>query len=189
MEMGSGGPAAVTIVWNQRQKRFETEDKQAYLQYKIRSGGKLMDIVHTFVPSSKRGLGLASHLAVAAFNHAQSNSLSVIPTCSYITLSSATSIFHRFCRSIFTVFSDCMNVSPLYLSQNSFPLVSVSKIHYLSQNSFIDFEKRWKIDKYSSHLRSPFYLSQNSLSGSIPNSLSNLSNLSQFNVSYNNLSG
>ncbi|KAL4570396.1 hypothetical protein LXL04_026048 [Taraxacum kok-saghyz] len=34
---------------------------------------------------SKRGLGLASHLAVAAFNHAQSNSLSVIPTCSYIS--------------------------------------------------------------------------------------------------------
>ncbi|KAL7594192.1 acetyltransferase At1g77540 [Lactuca sativa] len=85
MATGSGGPAAAKIVWNERQKRFETEDKQAYLQYELRNGGKLMDIVHTFVPSSKRGLGLASHLAVAAFNHAQSNSLSVIPTCSYIS--------------------------------------------------------------------------------------------------------
>lgn len=87
MATGSGGPAAAKIVWNERQKRFETEDKQAYLQYELRNGGKLMDIVHTFVPSSKRGLGLASHLAVAAFNHAQSNSLSVIPTCSYISVS------------------------------------------------------------------------------------------------------
>ncbi|KAF5789549.1 putative acyl-CoA N-acyltransferase [Helianthus annuus] len=44
-----------------------------------------MDIIHTFVPSSKRGLGLPSHFSVAAFNHAQSNKLSVIPTCSYIS--------------------------------------------------------------------------------------------------------
>ncbi|KAI3764281.1 hypothetical protein L2E82_14288 [Cichorium intybus] len=85
MAMGSGGAAVVTILWNQRQKMFETEDKQVYLQYELRNGGKLMDIVHTFVPSSKRGLGLASHLAVAAFNHAQSNFLFVIPTCSYIS--------------------------------------------------------------------------------------------------------
>ncbi|KAJ0886887.1 putative acyl-CoA N-acyltransferase [Helianthus annuus] len=47
-----------------------------------------MDIIHTFVPSSKRGLGLPSHFSVAAFNHAQSNKLSVIPTCSYISVSS-----------------------------------------------------------------------------------------------------
>ncbi|KAJ0541282.1 putative acyl-CoA N-acyltransferase [Helianthus annuus] len=45
-----------------------------------------MDIIHTFVPSSKRGLGLPSHFSVAAFNHAQSNKLSVIPTCSYISV-------------------------------------------------------------------------------------------------------
>lgn len=73
------------IVWNEIQQRFETEDKQAYLQYKLRDGGKVMDIVHTFVPPSKRGLGLASHLCVSAFNHAKSHSLSVIPTCSYVS--------------------------------------------------------------------------------------------------------
>ncbi|KVH91980.1 acetyltransferase At1g77540-like [Cynara cardunculus var. scolymus] len=89
MATGSTGAtpeaAAMKIVWNERQRRFETEDKQAYLQYELRNGGKVMDMVHTFVPASKRGLGLASHLTVAAFNHAQSNSLSVIPTCSYIS--------------------------------------------------------------------------------------------------------
>ncbi|XP_021909765.1 acetyltransferase At1g77540-like isoform X2 [Carica papaya] len=77
---------APKIVWNERQKRFETEDKQAYLQYVPRSNGKVMDIVHTYVPSSKRGMGLASHLCIAAFNHAKSRSISVIPTCTYVSI-------------------------------------------------------------------------------------------------------
>ncbi|XP_059630740.1 acetyltransferase At1g77540-like [Cornus florida] len=80
-----GTEAARKIVWNERQKRFETEEKEAYLQYQLRDGGKVMDIVHTFVPSTKRGLGLASHLCVSAFTHAKSHSISVIPTCSYVS--------------------------------------------------------------------------------------------------------
>ncbi|KAA8538454.1 hypothetical protein F0562_028000 [Nyssa sinensis] len=79
------GPEVPKIVWNESQKRFETEDKKAYLQYELRDGGKVMDIVHTFVPTSKRGLGLASHLCVSAFTHAKSHSMSVIPTCSYVS--------------------------------------------------------------------------------------------------------
>ncbi|PWA50983.1 acyl-CoA N-acyltransferases (NAT) superfamily protein [Artemisia annua] len=88
MATGSNQAAAVPpkIIWNEKENRFETEDKKAYLEYELRNGGKVMDITHTFVPSSKRGLGLASHLSVAAFNHAQNNSLSVIPSCSYISL-------------------------------------------------------------------------------------------------------
>jgi predicted GNAT family acetyltransferase len=81
---GSGNPM---IVWNEGAKRFETDDKKAYLEYVLRDNGKVMDLVHTFVPPSKRGLGLASHLTLAAFNHASSHSLSVIPTCSYISVS------------------------------------------------------------------------------------------------------
>ncbi|KAM3683114.1 hypothetical protein ACB098_12G121800 [Castanea mollissima] len=82
---GSGGAEVPKILWNETQHRFETEDKKAYIEYVMRDNGKVMDIVHTFVPSSKRGLGLASHLCVAAFNHAKSHSLSVIPTCSYVS--------------------------------------------------------------------------------------------------------
>jgi predicted GNAT family acetyltransferase len=82
---GSGNPM---IVWNEGAKRFETDDKKAYLEYVLRDNGKVMDLVHTFVPPSKRGFGLASHLTLAAFNHASSHSLSVIPTCSYISVSS-----------------------------------------------------------------------------------------------------
>ncbi|XP_076945129.1 acetyltransferase At1g77540-like [Bidens hawaiensis] len=86
---GATAAAATKIIWNEKQKRFETEDKKAYLEYELinsnNNNNKVMDITHTFVPSSKRGLGLASHLAVAAFNHAQANALFVIPTCSYIS--------------------------------------------------------------------------------------------------------
>ncbi|KAJ0791322.1 putative acyl-CoA N-acyltransferase [Helianthus annuus] len=74
MATRSGGATteAPEIVWNERDKRFETEDKKAYLEYELRNGGKVMNIIHTFIPSSKRGLRLASRLYVAAFNHAQS---------------------------------------------------------------------------------------------------------------------
>ena len=83
---GGEGSVGAKILWNETQHRFETEDKKAYLEYVLRDGGKVMDILHTFVPSSKRGLGLASHLCVAAFNHAKSHSLSVIPSCSYVSV-------------------------------------------------------------------------------------------------------
>ncbi|MCL7039248.1 hypothetical protein MKW94_019506 [Papaver nudicaule] len=76
---------APKIVLNEKEQKFETEDKKAYLEYELRNGGKVMDIVHTFVPSSKRGQGLASILCVSALNHAQNHSLSVIPTCSYVS--------------------------------------------------------------------------------------------------------
>ncbi|EEF48333.1 acetyltransferase At1g77540 [Ricinus communis] len=76
---------APKIVWKQNNSRFETEDKEAYLEYVLRNDGKVMDILHTYVPRSKRGLGLASHLCVAAFNHAKSHSMSVIPSCSYVS--------------------------------------------------------------------------------------------------------
>nr|KJB16303.1 hypothetical protein B456_002G222300 [Gossypium raimondii] len=78
-------PEAPKIVWNETQRRFETEDEEAYIEYVLRHDGKVMDIIHTFVPSSKRGMGLASHLCDAAFHHANSHSLSIIPSCSYDT--------------------------------------------------------------------------------------------------------
>ncbi|XP_011624341.1 acetyltransferase At1g77540 [Amborella trichopoda] len=80
-----GGRENSKIVWNEAEKRFESEDKKAFIQYHLRNSGKVMDIVHTYVPSSKRGQGLASHLCISAFNHAKLHSMSVIPTCSYVS--------------------------------------------------------------------------------------------------------
>ncbi|KAL6217112.1 hypothetical protein ACLB2K_010329 [Fragaria x ananassa] len=84
-DVAGGGSSAPKIVWNEAKHKFESEDKKAYIDYVLRENGKVMDLVHTYVPSSKRGLGLASHLCVAAFNHAKANSISVIPTCSYVS--------------------------------------------------------------------------------------------------------
>lgn len=107
---GSAGEGSVgpKVLWNETQRRFETEDKKAYIEYVLRDEGKVMDILHTFVPSSKRGLGLASHLCVAAFNHAKSHSLSIIPSCSYVSVC-------LFLANCFR-FSNCFN--------SRFPLVS-----------------------------------------------------------------
>ncbi|KAI3879761.1 hypothetical protein MKX03_000380 [Papaver bracteatum] len=82
---GGSSTEAPKIIFNDKERKFETEDKKAYLEYVLRNGGKVMDIVHTFVPSSKRGQGLASILCVSALNHAQEHSLSVIPSCSYVS--------------------------------------------------------------------------------------------------------
>ncbi|KAI3899089.1 hypothetical protein MKW92_040071 [Papaver armeniacum] len=82
---GGSATEAPKIILNDKERKFETEDKKAYLEYVLRNGGKVMDIVHTFVPSSKRGQGLASILCVSALNHAQKHSLSVIPSCSYVS--------------------------------------------------------------------------------------------------------
>ncbi|XP_051124105.1 acetyltransferase At1g77540-like [Andrographis paniculata] len=75
---------ASAIVWNEKERKFETADREAYLEYKVRGdGGKVMDITHTYVPPSKRGSGVAGRLCAAAFSHALNRSMSVIPTCSY----------------------------------------------------------------------------------------------------------
>ncbi|CAA7047852.1 unnamed protein product [Microthlaspi erraticum] len=73
------------IVWNEGRHGFETEDHEAFIEYKMKNNGRVMDLVRTYVPSSKAGLGLASHLSVAAIEHASSHSISIVPTCSYIS--------------------------------------------------------------------------------------------------------
>lgn len=106
--MATAGAAAAAqaeapkIVWNENQRRFETEDKEAYIEYVLRNDGKVMDLVHTYVPRSKRGLGMASHLCVAALNHAKSHSISIVPTCSYVSASPLfSSIFSFFFLGLF----------------------------------------------------------------------------------------
>ncbi|KAK1276851.1 Acetyltransferase [Acorus gramineus] len=84
------------IVWNESRGRFESLDKKSYLVYVLKSSSSsssstdeesvtTMDILHTYVPSSARGQGLASRLCTAAFRHARDRRYSVIPTCSYVS--------------------------------------------------------------------------------------------------------
>ncbi|KAM3386992.1 hypothetical protein ACQJBY_010098 [Aegilops geniculata] len=97
-ERGAGerGAAEDSVVWREEAGKFETPDGEAFLQYRLvvqpraSSGGggaspAAMDMVHTYVPGSKRGQGLAARLCDAAFAHARRHGMRVIPTCSYIS--------------------------------------------------------------------------------------------------------
>jgi predicted GNAT family acetyltransferase len=96
-----GNESVVTIVWESGRQRFASQDGQAYLEYKLKppppavssavalpvnNGKQVMDVLHTFVPASKRGLGLASKLCIAAFTHALDHNMLVLPTCSYVSV-------------------------------------------------------------------------------------------------------
>ena len=92
-------PETEGIVWREDAGRFETPDGEAFLQYHLLPGGggggggapppaaaAVMDMVHTYVPRSKRGQGLAARLCDAAFAHARGRGMRVVPTCSYISV-------------------------------------------------------------------------------------------------------
>jgi len=98
---GVGKESVVTILWDSGRQRFASQDGQAYLEYKLKppppavssavalpvnDGKQVMDVLHTFVPASKRGLGLASKLCIAAFTHARDHNMLVLPTCSYVSV-------------------------------------------------------------------------------------------------------
>uniref|UniRef100_J3LXZ3 N-acetyltransferase domain-containing protein n=1 Tax=Oryza brachyantha TaxID=4533 RepID=J3LXZ3_ORYBR len=98
---GEREAAAEEILWREEARRFETPDGGAYLQDRLLAqprsaspscgggGGAtaaaVMDLVHTYVPGSKRGRGLAARLCDAAFAHARRRGMLVLPTCSYIS--------------------------------------------------------------------------------------------------------
>ena len=66
---------------------IKSAGESAHIDYVLseRGGIKCMDLVHTFVPPSGRGLGLAGKLCDAAFEYATANSYRVIPSCTYIS--------------------------------------------------------------------------------------------------------
>ncbi|KAG0569520.1 hypothetical protein KC19_6G096400 [Ceratodon purpureus] len=93
---GGGAGEGVKVVWSPEQRRFASEDGRAYLAYNMRKPGtvlgegeesakEVMDVVHTYVPVRKRGLGIAGELCKAAFAHAREHKLLVLPSCSYVS--------------------------------------------------------------------------------------------------------
>jgi len=74
-----------SIVWSEDAGRFQMPDDEAFLEYRVPSLA-VMDMVHTYVPRSKRGQGLAARLCDAAFAHARGRGMRVVPTCSYISV-------------------------------------------------------------------------------------------------------
>lgn len=74
-----------SIVWREDAGKFQTPDGEAFLEYRLPSPA-VMDVVHTYVPRSKRGQGLAARLCDAAFAHARERGMRVVPTCSYVSV-------------------------------------------------------------------------------------------------------
>ncbi|KAK6938408.1 Yjdj-type Gcn5-related N-acetyltransferase [Dillenia turbinata] len=79
-----------------------------------------MDTVHSFVPRRKRGLGLATHLCVSAFTRAKYHSLSVIPTCSYVSPLSFCPIFSTEFRIIIPLYRNSSKSSNCFRDQDTF---------------------------------------------------------------------
>ena len=71
------------ITHDEAARRFEiqTEGYTAYLTYVIR--GKILDIIHTFVPKELRGRGIAALLVEAAYRYCLEEGYSCQATCPY----------------------------------------------------------------------------------------------------------
>lgn len=54
----------------------------AYLEYNL--AGKILQLIHTEVPASLRGKGIASELAQSAFEWARENNLKIDVVCPYV---------------------------------------------------------------------------------------------------------
>jgi uncharacterized protein len=60
------------------------EGQNAHLDYELYDG--VMTITHTVVPEVLGGRGIAAQLTKAAFDHARTKGLKIIPQCSYVAV-------------------------------------------------------------------------------------------------------
>jgi predicted GNAT family acetyltransferase len=74
----------IEVRHNAGERRFEVviDGQLARADYQLVDG--VMHLVHTEVPPPLEGRGIAAQLVRAAFAHAQSAGLKVLPACSYV---------------------------------------------------------------------------------------------------------
>ena len=75
--------AAPEVRHNEASHRFEATVDGLLCRCDYRMHGDTMMLVHTEVPPQLEGRGIASHLVLAAFEHAKASNLDVLPVCSY----------------------------------------------------------------------------------------------------------
>jgi predicted GNAT family acetyltransferase len=77
-------PPELTVKHNPKARRFEVgkDSHLAVLEYQL-AEGKII-FTHTGVPEALGGQGIGSRLAVAGLDYARSQSLTVVPLCSFI---------------------------------------------------------------------------------------------------------
>jgi uncharacterized protein len=66
--------------------RWDGVSDAAFVAYEVVQGGPptTWDVVHTYVPEGMRGRGVAGQVVAAAFAHARTHGVRLIPTCTYI---------------------------------------------------------------------------------------------------------
>lgn len=64
--------------------RFVTvvDGYESVVEYSLKEN--ILDLFRTFTPTELRGKGIAGKLVKFALEHAKSNNLKIIPTCSYV---------------------------------------------------------------------------------------------------------
>ena len=79
------GKREVTVEHEPDAHRFVVRlpDGEAELGY-AQPRRDLLDLQHTFVPESARGLGVGDALVEAALRHAQASGMRIIPTCPFV---------------------------------------------------------------------------------------------------------
>ena len=75
---------SIDIVHNARESRFEAQLPDGLCRADYRRVGKTLHMVHTEVPSSARGQGIAGRVVAAAADYAQAEGLTLMPLCSYV---------------------------------------------------------------------------------------------------------
>ncbi|MFO1312359.1 MAG: GNAT family N-acetyltransferase [Burkholderiales bacterium] len=74
----------VDIVHNERESRFEAHLPDGLCRADYRRVGNALHMVHTEVPRSARGQGIAGQVVQAAADYAEAQGLKVMPLCSYV---------------------------------------------------------------------------------------------------------
>lgn len=76
--------AALTIVHNLAQSRFEAAVPAGLCHADYRRVGNTLHLVNTQVPRAVEGRGIGGELVQAALDYADANGLTVTPLCSFV---------------------------------------------------------------------------------------------------------
>lgn len=77
-------PHEILITNNTTLKRFETEVKGEFAYVEYGHYRQSLVLIHTFVPVSARGEGIAIKLAKYVLDHAAKNNMHIVPLCPVI---------------------------------------------------------------------------------------------------------
>lgn len=84
--------AASSLVVHHERKHEFTHPSGGILNYTLDQSNDIngsaivvMDIIHTYVPPSARGCGIAKILCDSAFEYAQEEGYTIKPSCSYVS--------------------------------------------------------------------------------------------------------